>query len=75
MRRTQAICHNCQKHIIWKELKPHFKKQSQFIVKEPPLCCYRYICPFCKTKLDFNKDWVRQVWEDENPDVRTIRKL
>jgi len=70
-----ALSPCCGKPLVFAKLETHYIEQSQFLVTEPKVCCYKYTCPFCKTYLEFNKDFVREEWAKVNPNKNFIRKL
>jgi len=65
----------CGKPLIFARLETHYKEQSQFLVAEKKVCCYKYKCPYCKTYLGFNKDWIREEWAKANPTKKFILKF
>lgn len=71
----KALSPCCGKPLIFSKLKTHYKKQSQFLIREPTVCCYQYTCPYCKTYLEINKDFIREEWQKANPTKKFIRKL
>lgn len=73
MKQAPAPC--CGKPLIFNKLETHYKEQSQFLITEKQVCCYKYTCPFCKTYLEFNKDFIRDLWAEYNPGKVFIRKL
>lgn len=75
MRRLALDCSSCGKPVIFKYLVPLHKEQSKLLITEAPLDSYSYTCPRCSKKSIYNKDYVREVWIERNPDKKWAVKL
>lgn len=76
MKRNNPLpCPKCGEPVIMKLLEPKHKSTSVLAIRQGPLLAYFYICPKCKTKSVFDKDYVREIWKNKNSSVQTIPKL
>ncbi len=75
MKKNLLPCANCGRAVILKKLVPLYKKQSKLLITDAPLSNYEYTCPYCKATMVYDKDYVREVWQELNPTKLTARKL
>lgn len=73
-RTTKLPCGGCGHPAYWKILKP-VHQQSDIKLLNPKLLYYSYRCPDCKRTTEYHPSYVRQVWQEEHPNIKTAIKL
>lgn len=61
MKKLKLPCPKCGMEVVFKKLEPIMNLVGH-------LDHYNYACPKCQTRAEFNKDYVREVWQERNPD-------